>query len=242
VAGWLLGAAAAQRARRLSPRRRIVVAAVGGPSLLLSTLPVGYFLLGLAILASDGLSPHDALFPGKALADMLPVVGLSVVGLCASAALLNFAPRAGASADGPRPGGPEQVWGYAAWLVAATQFVCLAGWLTITSVYLGRLYAVGGDRSGMLGGAYDPKDLVPFGNSPFNPFGWLLVAVTLVYTLGFIVSPLLLAVSVPALTLGRRYLARRTKVVLVIAAVSAVALPLLMFTPLSHDAGTWLFD
>jgi len=70
---------------------------------------------------------------------------------------------------------------------------------------------------------------------------WGHDALTLLYVLGFLLSPALLAVSVPLLVTGRRRVGV-TWTLLLVAAATAVVLPVLMFSPLGQSAGVWWMD
>jgi hypothetical protein len=119
-------------------------------------------------------------------------------------------------------------------------------WCAVLVLYLSRLHASGGDRLGMVQGAYDPKELVPFGYDLWNPLMWGFAVVAVLFGLGFLASPALLSVSVPLLVTGRRFTVRAGgRLVwwcLLVAALTAVALPVAMFTPIGQDVAVWWAD
>jgi hypothetical protein len=104
---------------------------------------------------------------------------------------------------------------------------------TVLVTFTGRMLTTGVDRAAMLSGAQDPKELLPLP---------VFVALALLYYTGVILSPLLLTVSVPLLATGRQRVGPVAWKVLLVAAISAVALPALLLTPYGGDATQWWLD
>ncbi|GAA4445102.1 hypothetical protein GCM10023170_023500 [Phytohabitans houttuyneae] len=238
LAGWLCAGWALRRCRRDDGRLRPVVVVFGGLGLLAGVpvlLSTAYH--GVAATAAGGWSTMDAMFPAVALSRAQPL------SLFAGAWLLVAAL---AAALPPRPGRGVQPWRLGLWSAATAHLAFAGAWCFVVALYLTRLATSGGDRQGMLGGAYDPKDLVPFGVGPLNPFAWGYSLVSLLFLLGFLASPGLLGLSVPLLVASRRTVTpaagRTAWRVLLVAAATALALPLMTATPLGRDALTWWLD
>jgi len=85
----------------------------------------------------------------------------------------------------------------------------------------------------VLSGAHDPKEVLPLG---------VFIPVALLFYSGVILSPLLLTVSVPLLAVGRGRAGAVAWRLLLVAAISAVVLPALLFTPYGADASRWWLD
>ncbi|WP_345074230.1 hypothetical protein, partial [Phytohabitans flavus] len=235
AAGALIGWLAAGWTLR---RRRPAVTVLGGLGVL-TGIPVLLSATNHAVAAvvTGGWSTMDALFPATAVSAVHPL------GIFAAAWLLLAALTAGLRVRSSRGVNP---WPLSLWTAAAAHLAFAAAWCLVVGLYLTRLAANGGDRQGMLGGAYDPKDLVPFGSGPMNPFVWAYDLLSLMFVLGFLASPGLLSVSVPLLVASRRTVAavsgRVAWRVLLVAAATALALPLAVATPLGRDALTWWLD
>jgi len=240
LAGALLGAAVGWLAAGWVLRRsRPAVVVCGGLGLFMGApvlLSAAYYLV--AAVATHGWSTMDALFPALALVEVQPLGQLAAAWLLLAGLVAALPRRAGAA--------PEHPWRMGLWAAASAHLAFAVAWCVVVGLYLGRLAANGGDRQGMVGGAYDPKDLVPFGLSGANPFTWVYALLTLLYLFGFLASPGLLTVSVPLLVATRRTLAvasgRIAWRVLLVAAVTALVLPVATATPLGRDALTWWMD
>ncbi len=238
AAGWLAAGWALRRARRPDGRLRPAVTAFGGLGVL-AGVPVVFSAVyhGVAAATAGGWSTMDGLFPLVALAGAQPF------GLFAGTWLLTAAVAATLPS---RPSRGVPPWRLGLWAAAAAHFAFAAAWCLVVGLYLARLAQSGGDRQGMLGGVYDPKELVPFGVGAMNPFTWAYGLVSILFLLGFLASPGLLGVSVPLLVATRRTAAaaagRTAWRVLLVAAVTALALPVAAATPLGRDALTWWLD
>ena len=101
------------------------------------------------------------------------------------------------------------------------------------SRFTARMLSTGVDRAAMLSGANDPKEMLPLP---------VFIPVALLYYTGVILSPLLLTVSVPLLVTGRGRVGPVAWTLLLVAAISAVALPTVLFTPYGVDAARWWLD
>jgi hypothetical protein len=236
TAGWLLAAWALRRFRRHGLRTRLVTVLIGGPGLLTAgtVLFAGAFQ-GLVVGLGDGWAPTDAFFAATALAAAGPLAALAAVGLALAGVVVALPIRP----DPVSPAGPERVWRYRLWSVAGAHLAFAVAWCAVVALFLAR-----GEH--LLGDVVDPKELIPFGYHPMNPFMWLYAALALLYLFGFMASPALLSVSVLLLVTGRR-VARQAGLttawrVLLLAAATAVALPVVTFTPLGQDATTWWLD
>ncbi|MGN9908606.1 hypothetical protein ACTMTJ_13770 [Phytohabitans sp. LJ34] len=238
VAGWLVAGWGMRRARHPDGRLRAVVTVFAGIGLLAGApllLAAAYY--GVNAVTAGGWSPTNVLFPIVALGAVRPLDIFA--GAWLLAALL-------AAALPPRGSRGVQPWRLGLWTAAGAHLAFAAAWCLVVGLYLGRLAASGGDRHGMLHGEYDPKELVPFGMTGLNPFTWVYALVSLLFLLSFLASPGLLSVSVPLLVTTRRTVAaaagRTAWRVLLFAAVTALALPLVTVTPLGRDALTWWLD
>ncbi|MEJ3750270.1 hypothetical protein WEI85_44305 [Actinomycetes bacterium KLBMP 9797] len=242
AAGWLLAGWALRRFRRHGARGRLTTVLLGVPSL---------FTAGMVVLAGayqalivgleGGWAPNDSLFAAAAFAGAGPLAGLATAGLMLAGALVARSPRPGEPYAMP----PERAWRYRLWAMTGAHLAFAAAWCAVMGLFLARWLATG-DHYGMTHAAHDPKELIPFGVHSMNPFMWLYGLLAILYLFGFMVSPALLAVSVPLLVTARRVTHQAALATpwraLLIAAVTAVALPVLTFTPLGRDAMTWWLD
>ncbi|GAA4690380.1 hypothetical protein [Phytohabitans rumicis] len=236
AAGWLLAAWALRRFRRHGLRARLAAGVLAAPGLLAtgSALFAGAYQ-ALAVGPKDGWTPHDSLFAAAALAAVGPLAGLAAAALALAAVVVALPVRP----DPPAPTPPERAWRYRLWGMAGTHLAFAAAWCTVVVLFLVR-------GQHLLGPVNDPKELIPFGYHPMNPFMWLYAALALLYLFGFMASPVLLSISVPLLVTGRR-VARRAGLwaawrTLLLAAATAVLLPIMTFTPLGQEATTWWLD
>ncbi len=216
--GWLLAAWTLRRFRSRVPAGRLLIALAGTSSLV---------LIGAAAV-SAALAPRDvfgaATFTGS-FAQQL--------GLLAAAATLLFAailPAADPTAQG-RP--PTDLMRMGVRVVAAIHLAFGLAIATVLFTFTARMLAAGADRAAMLSGAHDPKEVLPFG---------VFLPVALLFYSGVILSPLLLTVSVPLLAVGRGRAGAVAWRLLLVAAISAVVLPALLFTPYGADASRWWLD
>jgi hypothetical protein len=214
VGGWLLAGWALHGFRRHRLGGRAAMLAFGVPGVLGALIPVGIVATGL-------LRTRELLY----LIAAVPFAAPAAIGLLAAAGVAAAAPRT-PPAPGPTPVPvPARAWQYLAWGATAGHLTFALGWAAVVAIYL-VVKARTGDA--FLG---DPKDVVPWGHD----------ILTLLFIFGFLLSPALLAVSVPLLVTGRRQVGV-TWTLLFVAAVTAVALPVLMFSPLGQSAGTWWMD
>ncbi|MEH1128895.1 hypothetical protein [Micromonospora sp. CPCC 206061] len=235
AAGWLLAVWTLRRFWLHGLRGRLVAVLFAAPGL----LGVGVSLLagayeGLVVGLEDGWAPNDSLFAAAAFAEAGPLAGIAVAGLALASVVLALPARSGP----PSPGTRERLWRYGLWSLTSVHLAFAAAWGLVVALFLAH-----GQR---LLDANGPMDLIPFGYHPMNPFMWLYATLALLYLFGFLASPALLSVSVPLLVTGRRVARaaglRTAWLALLVAAVSAVALPIAMSTPLGHDAMTWWLD
>ncbi|HTF07407.1 MAG TPA: hypothetical protein VK659_04460 [Asanoa sp.] len=220
LAGWLVAAWVLRRYRSRPPAGRLGLALIGLPSLL--------FVIAGAISAAAAVGSGNVqvVFAGP-LAEQLGLLGLAATLILAL--LLPAAPATRAAAAPPRTD-PVRL---GARIVMAAHLAFGVAIATVLVTFTGRMLTSGADRAAMLSGAQDPKELLPLP---------VFVPVALLYYTGVILSPLLLTVSVPLLATGRQRVGPLAWKVLLVAAVSAVALPALLLTPYGGDAARWWLD
>ncbi|MEU7931545.1 hypothetical protein [Micromonospora echinofusca] len=126
--------------------------------------------------------------------------------------------------------------------VAAAQAALLAAFVVVLALWVGRMAAAGVGPEEMRSGAYDPKDLVPFGLSAANPLTWLYGAVSLLYLAGLAAGPLLAVYSVALLAANRLRTSHRTWRVLLALTVGAVLVAAFRFAPIGMDMHRWWLD
>jgi len=220
--GWLLAGRALRGFRRHRLGGRAAMLTFGVPGLIGAMVPVCYAAANV-ILATvgDGWRATNVHYLIGATVPFAVPAGPAL--LCAGA-LAVVAPRTPPAEPVLEPV-PSRAWRYLAWTATTAHLAFAAGWVIVVAIYLVLRSRVG---DGFLG---DPKDVVPWGHD----------ALTLLYVLGFLLSPALLAVSVPLLVTGRRRVGV-TWTLLLVAAATAVVLPVLMFSPLGQSAGVWWMD
>jgi hypothetical protein len=234
AAGWLLAAWTLRRFWRHGLRGRLVAALLAAPALFAAgiSLLVGAYK-GLVVGLENGWAPNDSLFAAAALDEVGPLAGIGAAGLVLASLVLALPGR-----SGPSPVTAERVWRYGLWTLTSVHLAFAAAWGVVVALFLAN-----GRR---LLDADGPMDLIPFGYHPMNPFMWLYAILALLYLFGFLASPALLSVSVPLLVTGRRVAhaagLRTAWLALLLAAATAVALPIATSTPLGHDAMTWWLD
>jgi hypothetical protein len=217
LGGWLAGAWTLRRFRTRRPAGQLLIALFGAPGLLL----VG----AVAVSTAAELDVTGPTLFTTTFAELLGLAALAATPLLA--AILPPASPAAAA----RP--PTDLVRVGVRAVTAVHLAFGAAIATIMVTFALRMLATGADRAAMLSGAHDPKDLVPLP---------VYVPVTLLYYAGFVLSPLLLLVSVPLLSVGRGRVGPVTWRVLLVAAISAAALPALLLTPYGGDAALWWAD
>ncbi|GIF51037.1 hypothetical protein Afe04nite_55760 [Asanoa ferruginea] len=218
LTGWLVAAWVLRRFRSRPPVAQLGLALIGLPSLL--------FVIagGVATAAAVRSQAVQVGFAGP-LTERLGLLGL------AATLVLALALPAERAAATPSPRTDPVRLG--ARLVMAAHLAFGLAIATVLVTFTGRMLTTGADRATMLSGAQDPKELLPLP---------VFVPVALLYYTGVILSPLLLTVSVPLLVTGRRRVGPLAWHVLLVAAVSAVALPALLLTPYGGDAARWWLD
>ncbi|MDG4807257.1 hypothetical protein O7634_10910 [Micromonospora sp. WMMD1120] len=134
---------------------------------------------------------------------------------------------------------------YSRGLVSAlvvAQLATVGAFLVVLLLYVGRMVAAGVGPAEMLTGAYDPKDLVPFGMDGTNPFFWLYGVVGMLYLVGA-VSALPLAIVAVALAARERDTPpRATRALLLTGAVGGLLVLVARFTPPLLDMHRWWMD
>ncbi|PWU47632.1 hypothetical protein DLJ47_30095 [Micromonospora sp. S4605] len=126
--------------------------------------------------------------------------------------------------------------------VLAGQVALLAAAVVVTAMWLGRMAAAGIGPAELASGAYDPKDLVPFGLSMANPFTWLYVLVSLLFLAGLVAVPMLALYSVVLLVRDRVGMPRRTWWLLLAVTAGATAVTVLRFSPAGTELTRWWLD
>lgn len=126
--------------------------------------------------------------------------------------------------------------------VLAGQVALLAAAVVVTAMWLGRMAAAGVGPAELANGAYDPKDLVPFGLSMANPFTWLYVLVSLLFLAGLVAVPMLALYSVVLLVRDRVGMPRRTWWLLLAVTAGATAVTVLRFSPAGTELTRWWLD
>lgn len=126
--------------------------------------------------------------------------------------------------------------------VLAGQVALLSAFVVVAAMWLGRMAAAGVGPDEMTTGAYDPKDLVPFGLGMANPFTWLYVVVSLLFLVGLVAVPLLALYSVLLLVRDRRATPARTWRLLLAVTVLGVVVSAVRFAPIGADLTRWWLD
>ena len=233
LAAWFLVAWALRRWRRhAAGTRGRLIRGVAIPSLFVTGV-----LTVLALLETGVPTAYEPYaVTGVLLASTSPLPYAAGAGLAAVLVLLATMPKPVPEAP------PTPLPAVVSRLVAGLHRAFASAAALVVVLFVARMAAAGADRGDMLSGAYDPKELIPFGGSDLNPAFWLYAAVAVLFPLGLVASPGLLAVTVPLLVAGRRSLARPTYRLLAVGAVSAVAVGLLPFTAFGGDVIQWWLD
>lgn len=124
-------------------------------------------------------------------------------------------------------------------LLLAAHAVLVGAFLVVLALYLGRMTAAGVGPAEMTSGAYDPKDLVPFGMSGLNPFAWLYLVVSLLYLSGVVIGPALALYTAVVVWRDRSV---RPRVLLITAAIVTLTLTVLRLSQLLDDVHQWWLD
>ncbi|MCW6010881.1 hypothetical protein K1W54_40985, partial [Micromonospora sp. CPCC 205371] len=235
AAGWLLAAWTLRRFWRHGLRGRVVAAVFAAPGLFGAgvALLVGAYE-GLVVGLEEGWAPNDALFAAAAFAEVGPLAGIAIAGLVLATAVLALPARSGP----PSAQSSDRLWRYGLWSLTGLHLAFAGAWGLVVALFVAH-----GQR---LLDADGPMDLIPFGYHPMNPFMWLYAILAILFLFGFLASPALLSVSVPLLVTGRRVAhaagLRTAWLALLMAAATAVALPIATSTPLGQEAMTWWLD
>ncbi|MEU4677488.1 hypothetical protein [Micromonospora sp. NPDC023737] len=126
--------------------------------------------------------------------------------------------------------------------VLVTQMAVAAAFVVVVLLYVLRMVTAGVGPAEMVSGAYDPKDLVPFGLHAANPFFWLYAVISVVYLMGaaFTVPMAVYAVAVAARDADR--ISRRIRTLLLLGAGTTTLLLLARLTPAVADMHRWWLD
>ncbi|MFC4021078.1 hypothetical protein ACFOW4_24475 [Micromonospora sp. GCM10011542] len=122
------------------------------------------------------------------------------------------------------------------------QLATIGAFVAVLLLYLGRMAAAGVGPADMVTGAYDPKELVPFGLHAANPFFWLYGLVSVLYLVGAVLGPGLALVAVPLAARERGTMPRRTRALLLTGAVGVSLVLVARFTPPLLDVHRWWLD
>ncbi|QLQ35727.1 hypothetical protein [Micromonospora robiginosa] len=125
--------------------------------------------------------------------------------------------------------------------IAVAQVALVVAFLAVAALWWGRMVSADAGPAELRTGAYDPKDLVPFGMHGWNPFMWLYGLTALLYLAG-LASPLLAGYGVMLLARERRSLPRGLRTLLLAGVVAGVVATLLRFTPAGADMQAWWLD
>ncbi|RKN48331.1 hypothetical protein [Micromonospora endolithica] len=126
--------------------------------------------------------------------------------------------------------------------VLVGQLAMLGATVVVTALWLGRMAAAGVGPGEMTTGAYDPKDMVPYGLSGTNAFTWLYGLLMLLFLAGLAVAPLLAGYSVLLLVRDRAGMTRRIWRLLLAVTVAAAVVTVLRLAPIGTDLTRWWLD
>ncbi|RLP96381.1 hypothetical protein [Micromonospora sp. CV4] len=118
----------------------------------------------------------------------------------------------------------------------------VGAFLAVLLLYLGRMAGAGVGPAEMLTGAYDPKDLIPFGMHGANPLYWLYAVVSVLYLVGAFLGPPLALIAVALVARERGALPRTTRTLLLVGAVGTALVLVARFTPPLLDMHRWWLD
>ncbi|MEU8419730.1 hypothetical protein AB0C15_02485 [Micromonospora sp. NPDC048835] len=125
--------------------------------------------------------------------------------------------------------------------VIVAQLATIGAFLAVLLLYLGRMATAGVGPADMVTGAYDPKELVPFGMDGLNPFFWLYAVVGMLYVAGAVLALPMAIVAVALAAREREALPRVTRVLLA-GAVGGLLVLVARFTPPLLDMHRWWLD
>ncbi|MFI6783795.1 hypothetical protein [Micromonospora sp. NPDC050276] len=122
------------------------------------------------------------------------------------------------------------------------QLAAIGAFLAVLLLYLGRMVTAGVGPAEMLTGAYDPKDLIPFGMDGLNPFLWLYAVVGMLYVAGALLGLPLAIVALALAAREREAMPRMTRALLLTGAVGGLLVLVARFTPPLLDMHRWWLD
>ncbi|MFI7604713.1 hypothetical protein ACIBTV_06285 [Micromonospora sp. NPDC049366] len=126
--------------------------------------------------------------------------------------------------------------------VLVTQLAVIAGFVVVAALYVGRMLTARVGPAEMLTGAYDPKDLVPFGVHAANPFFWLYAVIAVVYLMGGLFTVPMAIYAAAVVARDGDHLSRRIRALLLVGAGASLLLLLARFTPAAADMHRWWLD
>ncbi|MEV4811026.1 hypothetical protein [Micromonospora avicenniae] len=126
--------------------------------------------------------------------------------------------------------------------VLLTQVAVTVAFVVVVALYVGRMATAGVGPAEMLTGAYDPKDLVPFGLHAANPFFWLYAVVSLLYLTGAVLTVPMAVYAAAVAARDADRLSRRTLTLLLVGAGTTTILLIARFTPAVADMHRWWLD
>lgn len=126
--------------------------------------------------------------------------------------------------------------------VIVGQLATIGAFLAVLLLYLGRMASAGVGPADMVTGAYDPKELVPFGMNGLNPFFWLYAVVGMLYVAGAVLALPMAIVAAALAARERETLPRVTRVLLLTGAVGGLLVLVARFTPPLLDMHRWWLD
>ncbi|MGW5558886.1 hypothetical protein ACWER9_16865 [Micromonospora sp. NPDC003944] len=126
--------------------------------------------------------------------------------------------------------------------VIVAQLATIGAFLAVLLLYLGRMATAGVGPAEMLTGAYDPKDVIPFGMAGLIPFFWLYAVVGMLYVAGAVLALPLAIVAGALAARERASLPRATRTLLLVGAVGGLLVLVARFTPPLIDMHRWWMD
>ncbi|MFG1762129.1 hypothetical protein ACGFIH_02275 [Micromonospora parva] len=126
--------------------------------------------------------------------------------------------------------------------VIVAQLATIGAFLAVLLLYLGRMATAGVGPAEMLTGAYDPKDVIPFGMGGLNPFLWLYAVLGMLYVAGAVLGLPLAIVAGALAARERAALPRATRTLLLAGAVGGLLVLMARFTPPLLDMHRWWLD
>ncbi|MEV4117686.1 hypothetical protein [Micromonospora sp. NPDC049645] len=127
-------------------------------------------------------------------------------------------------------------------VLVVAQLAALGAFLVVLLLYLARMATAGVGPAEMLTGAYDPKDVVPFGMDGLNPFFWLYGLIGMLYVAGALLGLPLAIVALALAAREREAMPRVTRAMLLTGAVGGLLVLAARFTPPLLDMHRWWMD